>query len=152
MFESYFTPANHFLGKELIPGADPKSAAYFFAVADLLKLIKEDDDFSRRLSSSLPSVNAPPQLILPFKDLPEDFLEKFPSYVDLRWRDGYQDPPVCIRRVLQCGVAALSLNGSVGCFSMIPSVLSEKIDLYIRLGFQRSTINVLNFTVLVHRL
>lgn len=153
MFDTKFTPTHHFVGKEVIPNVETKPISYFLSILDLPKVIHDNDDFSRRLNNALPSsVNGPSQFILPFNELPEDFLERFPSFIDLRWRNDHQDSPICIRRVLQCGVAALSLNGSTGCFGLIPSILTERIDLYIRLGFQRSSLNIQNFILLVHKL
>uniref|UniRef100_A0AC34FCD2 O-GlcNAcase n=1 Tax=Panagrolaimus sp. ES5 TaxID=591445 RepID=A0AC34FCD2_9BILA len=155
MFEPYYTALNHFVAKEIIPGVESKTCSYFFAISDIISILKTDVDFQQRLGLSNQAPNGlenVPQFAIPFKELSEEFLYRYPSYIDIRWKSEYADSPVCLRRILQCGAATLSLNGSCGCFTMVPATLSDKLEIYLRLGFQRSTLNIPNFIVLYHRL
>uniref|UniRef100_A0A7E4W056 protein O-GlcNAcase n=1 Tax=Panagrellus redivivus TaxID=6233 RepID=A0A7E4W056_PANRE len=156
MFEPYFTPQNHFVAKELIPGQCAHTCALFFTIPDIGSVLKNDLDFRQRLSSTLPTANGlddVQRFAIPFEKLPDDFLVAFPSYVDLHWRAEYENLPVAQRRLLQCGAAALSLNGSCGCFAVIPNSVENKINVFIRLGFDRCmALDIPGFTVLIHAL
>lgn len=52
MFEPYYTALNHFVAKEIIPCAESKICSYFFAITDLVSILKTDIDFQQRLGIS----------------------------------------------------------------------------------------------------
>lgn len=46
----------------------------------------------------------------PVLHLPKTFLQKYPSFIEIRWRNSIQEA-AWVRRLFQCVASALTLNG-----------------------------------------
>ncbi|KAI6176537.1 Bifunctional protein NCOAT [Aphelenchoides bicaudatus] len=88
----------------------------------------------------------------PIFKLPASFLEKYPSFIELRWRNHVQEAAWC-RRQFVCACSALAMNGSGGLFMIVPEEDEERINLLYRFGLSAVTdVKIEKFLIMAHLL
>ncbi|KAI6217820.1 Bifunctional protein NCOAT [Aphelenchoides fujianensis] len=69
----------------------------------------------------------------PLLNLPDSFLNRFPSFVEIRWKNHVPEA-AWVRRMFQSAASTLAMNGSNGLFAMVPSSDENRINLFNRFG------------------
>ncbi|KAI6214663.1 hypothetical protein M3Y94_00295100 [Aphelenchoides besseyi] len=137
-------PAHHFRVEEVDDEGRPSLFAVITSIFSVLSA-KENiknymyNDFKKKYSDSLKEsaerlenfnsdLNGWPLL-----QLPESFLSKFPSFIEIRWKDHIVEA-AWVRRMFQCAASTLAMNGSNGLFTLVPASDEERINLFHRFG------------------
>ncbi|KAI6192467.1 Bifunctional protein NCOAT [Aphelenchoides fujianensis] len=86
------------------------------------------NDSEERMNAFMEDLNKWPLL-----NLPDSFLNRFPSFVEIRWKNHVPEA-AWVRRMFQSAASTLAMNGSNGLFAMVPSSDENRINLFNRFG------------------